>query len=185
MGILSRAGLAATLLASCYSPDVRDCTVSCAAETECATGQVCGSDGFCARPAYAGSCLARLHDAGVTTGDGGPDAPHDSGTAPHDAPNQPPMPDAAPAHVTLHIEISGHGRVTTGGYGACDFVAPQNGSCMIDVPRGAVVTLTAVAAVDWMFDSWTSGPCIGVAINLCTFTANQAEVIGVKFKKDN
>ena len=44
------------LLASCYSPEALDCTVTCAAASECAEGQVCGSDGFCAAPSVAGHC---------------------------------------------------------------------------------------------------------------------------------
>ncbi|HUS30230.1 MAG TPA: hypothetical protein VMZ53_17100 [Kofleriaceae bacterium] len=48
--------VAALLLASCYSPEALDCTVSCSASDACGDGQVCGSDGFCADPAVAGHC---------------------------------------------------------------------------------------------------------------------------------
>ena len=48
----------AWLLAACYSPETRDCTVSCTAATDCAADQQCGSDGFCAAPDVAGQCEA-------------------------------------------------------------------------------------------------------------------------------
>lgn len=34
----------------CYSPSLRDCTVSCANPTDCAGDQVCTSNGWCAAP---------------------------------------------------------------------------------------------------------------------------------------
>jgi hypothetical protein len=37
-------------LAACYAPDTRDCTIACGAPTDCAHGQQCGADGFCAAP---------------------------------------------------------------------------------------------------------------------------------------
>jgi hypothetical protein len=36
--------------AGCYQPDLRDCTVHCAAPTDCTGGQVCRPDGWCAMP---------------------------------------------------------------------------------------------------------------------------------------
>jgi hypothetical protein len=42
---------------ACYDPATVDCTVSCSGEDECATGQTCGSDGFCASPDVAGQCI--------------------------------------------------------------------------------------------------------------------------------
>ncbi len=53
---MTRALLTSVLLAGCYSPDARDCTVSCAASSQCLAGQVCGADGFCAAPKVAGHC---------------------------------------------------------------------------------------------------------------------------------
>lgn len=50
--------LALVAVAACYSPETRDCTVTCAAATDCAHGQVCGTDGFCAAPAAAGHCTS-------------------------------------------------------------------------------------------------------------------------------
>ena len=51
-----RIALVAALLAGCYDPELRDCTVDCSSADECADGQVCGSDGMCAAPEAAGQC---------------------------------------------------------------------------------------------------------------------------------
>jgi hypothetical protein len=53
---LKALALLSLVLAGCYSPEALDCTVTCNAADECADGQVCGSDGFCAAPAAAGHC---------------------------------------------------------------------------------------------------------------------------------
>ncbi|HEY5927429.1 MAG TPA: hypothetical protein VIV11_37350 [Kofleriaceae bacterium] len=37
-------------VAGCYQPELRDCTVQCAAPTDCTGGQVCRNDGWCAMP---------------------------------------------------------------------------------------------------------------------------------------
>jgi len=50
------------VLAACYEPDTIDCTVECTAPRDCADGQVCGSDGFCAAPDIAGLCKANNND---------------------------------------------------------------------------------------------------------------------------
>jgi len=51
-----RIALAAALLAGCYAPELRDCTVACSDSTDCAGDQVCGGDGYCAAPDLAGMC---------------------------------------------------------------------------------------------------------------------------------
>lgn len=44
-------GVAVTyLVAGCYNPELRDCTVHCSAPRDCAGGQVCRDDGWCAMP---------------------------------------------------------------------------------------------------------------------------------------
>ena len=56
---LVRPALAIVLVATvgaCYEPELRDCTVSCSGPGECARGQVCGDDGWCAVPEVAGQC---------------------------------------------------------------------------------------------------------------------------------
>ena len=51
-----------SLLAACYEPEAVDCTVECNAPGECADGQQCGNDGFCASPDIAGTCKSMLSD---------------------------------------------------------------------------------------------------------------------------
>lgn len=48
--------VAALWLAACYDPVVLDCAVECAGPRDCAGGQVCGDDHFCAAPEVAGTC---------------------------------------------------------------------------------------------------------------------------------
>ncbi|MBA3820036.1 MAG: hypothetical protein H0X17_14170 [Deltaproteobacteria bacterium] len=65
--------------AGCYEPDLRTCTVQCAASNDCAPGQLCGNDGWCALPSAIGACAPS--DGGATVdalgdprlGDGGTD----------------------------------------------------------------------------------------------------------------
>ncbi len=44
------------ILSGCYAPELRDCTVTCSGAKDCASGQVCGADGYCAAQGVAGSC---------------------------------------------------------------------------------------------------------------------------------
>jgi hypothetical protein len=50
------------LLVACYEPDAVDCTIECSAGDDCGEGQVCGSDGFCAKPDVAGTCRSNQND---------------------------------------------------------------------------------------------------------------------------
>lgn len=59
--------LSAITIAGCYDPAVRDCTITCAAAGDCAAGQVCGPDNFCAAPDVAGTCRSRGADAAPPT----------------------------------------------------------------------------------------------------------------------
>ena len=43
-------------LGACYAPELRDCTVTRSASTDCADDQVCGTDRYCAAPDVAGTC---------------------------------------------------------------------------------------------------------------------------------
>lgn len=54
--------LLCALLAGCYSPDAVDCTVECSAADQCADGQICGPDKFCAAPDVAGMCNSQNTD---------------------------------------------------------------------------------------------------------------------------
>ena len=167
MALLRSAALA-LLLAGCYDPSLRDCTVTCHAAGECASGQVCGADGYCASPSVAGTCKpADAHESEI-------DAP----LAIIDAP--PPdagPPDATPAQ--LHITIAGKGKVVDStSVITCN--APP-GDCLFTVDSGATITLTAVASgAGHPFADWTTANCMGMGPT-CTVTID-ASVVTVSAK---
>jgi hypothetical protein len=140
-------------LAGCYNPSLRDCTVTCHGASDCAGGQVCGDDGYCAAPAIAGTCKAP--DAREST-----DAP-DVADGPFDAPVDG-TPDAAPAQ--LHLTITGKGKVSD----------PSGTiTCMTDCLFPAIpndtITLTAVGSGGHPFQDWTTANCMGMGAT-CTVT---------------
>lgn len=47
-------------LGGCYDPETVDCTVTCSAPDDCASGQVCDPDGYCTAPEIAGQCVAKV-----------------------------------------------------------------------------------------------------------------------------
>lgn len=63
MDVLAEILATAVVLAGCYAPSVRDCTVRCASRDDCASGQICGADGLCAAPEIAGRCRTAPPDA--------------------------------------------------------------------------------------------------------------------------
>lgn len=178
MGLLNVAAASVVVAgAGCYEPELRDCTLTCNAASDCADGQVCGTDGFCAAPGIAGQCSQMPGAAGSADRDAGmTDAK--MADAAHDVP-----PDAA-THVPLMISIDGKGRVTVGTE-TCDESGPQNGSCTFMVPIYAPVTVSATAYSGWRFDRWTTPACAIVPISTCTFTPTTATPVGVKFRKDD
>jgi len=159
------------IVAGCYEPELRDCTVRCSAESDCAVGQVCGADHMCAAPDVAGHCenVAAVVDAGVV-GDGAKPQP--------DArPDAPPPPDA-PTHGQLHLKIEGgRGRITVQGIGTC------TDECTYTVLLGTQLAAEAAAVEEWRFDKWTNGPCIGQSAN-CVFSQTFLVDVTAKFKKD-
>lgn len=52
-------------ITGCYQPELRDCTVHCAAATDCTGGQVCRPDGWCAMPSV-DNCPAGGNGTGDT-----------------------------------------------------------------------------------------------------------------------
>jgi len=167
-GLAIAAGIAvAALLAGCYQPTLRDCTVTCAAADDCAGDQICGPDGYCALPEVAGSCgdggeLDAAADADPTAPDADPSRPDaaipDAGTAP----------DASGPLVLLKVRIIGTGRVVSDALDiSCDV------SCNYNLPMGTVVTLSPVVTDQAsQFSSWTQA-CAGQTPD-CTLTLNQA-----------
>lgn len=166
MGVL--AGIAAALglaLAGCYSPSLRDCTVSCSSASDCATGQVCGSDGMCASPAVAGRCAAQV-DAGSRDAPPGADAG--------------PLPDAART-VRLTVQVLGKGSVAIEGTGTCSSQDPDKGNCTYDVVAGAPLAAQAMPIDPGdAFAMWSSILCAGQGAR-CPFTPITATVITARF----
>lgn len=163
--------------AGCYSPSLADCTVSCSGPSECASGQVCGTDGLCAAPEIAGRCAVP------------PDAALDAGVV-VDAPIammiDAAMPDAPPlpAMVRLRVQIVGKGRVVVDGRGTCSAsMGPGGGDCAFDVARGVAQTVRATPVqIDQWFLSWTSPTCRGQSAT-CTFTPTGETLVVAQFGK--
>jgi hypothetical protein len=152
-----RALLAVVVLAGCYTPELRDCTVTCASAADCAGDQVCGRDAYCAAPELAGRCA----DLGTN-----PDA-----SLP--APDASTPPDAGPMPAMLKVEISGMGRVDVPGHPTC-VISP----CFYLVAVGQQLALTASPEDDFRFDKWEGAPCANQPA-ACTATA-VAPVTAVK-----
>jgi hypothetical protein len=158
-------------LASCYSPDVRDCTVTCNQLADCAPGQVCGEDGFCAAQDVAGRCstIAAPNDAGIDARS--PDAPRDA------AP-----PDAAPT-VKLLVRIDGRGNVMIPTIGVCDGGSGQV-TCPFDVVSGVPLTLLATPRNNWRFERWDDA-CAGSPTPSCELTPTANISARVRFEQDD
>ena len=172
-----------TLLAGCYSPELRDCVIACARHTDCVPGQVCGDDGRCAAPELAGTCgtSAIIPDAGVGADAAmpGPDASPDAST-PDAPPDAPPPPDA-PTTITLTVMMSGQGSITVSGVGTCGVsIAP----CSYQVMPGVSHMFTATPAGEWSFDRWQSTACAGQDAT-CTYTPNVATTVHAKFRNED
>ena len=171
MAILKLLALAAGLT-GCYSPELRDCAVTCAADSDCGPGQVCGGDQMCAAPEIAGHCNQRpTPDAAV------PDAAvADAAVA--DAAS----PDAFVPLGILQIGIKGKGRVEVAGIGSCSDAAPDH-ACTFTVPIGIPRVLHAVPGADFVFDKWEPGACTG-GTPTCTVTPTAFTLATARFKHD-
>jgi len=177
MAFLARVAAALVLVAGCYSPDLRDCTVSCASSADCAGAQVCSSDHFCA--ATGTTCSGMTAPSDGALGDGGPhDVPKDA--ALHDArpiDAAPPI-DAPPPTVDLHLHIDGHGALAFIG-GSCTM------DCHYQVLTGVPVQIGAYPGNGQRLDQWTQGPCMGSHSQSCTVTPTAALTVAARFKKDD
>ena len=179
MAVLARVAL--LLLPACYAPEIRDCTVICAAASDCADGQVCGTDQFCASPRVAGNCTSP--DAGDPRSDAGTrDAALRDAAVPRDAAVDAPPPVDALVRAELHLITSGVGRITASGVGACDELGPTEGDCRFSVTIPRSIDLTATPHVGWRFEKWDEGPCPPAAAT-CTFDMTTATQAKAKFKR--
>jgi len=149
-------------LTACYSPELRDCTVSCAAAMDCAGGQVCGSDGFCASPEVAGRCAG-------TDGSVAADA------------RVLPILDASLTG-ELRLKITGKGTLELVGLGTCD---PEQhpDDCTYPVTLGVALTLHASPHSDHTFETWTSVACGGQGATCVTTPILPVTDIAAKFRK--
>ncbi|HSR95988.1 MAG TPA: hypothetical protein VLM79_02905 [Kofleriaceae bacterium] len=174
MGILAATGSAAlALLAGCYSPSLRDCTVACAGPGDCAPDQVCGPDGMCASPEMAGRCAMETDAGGMPMPMPMPE-PSDAGLP--DAP----APDATPL-VRLRVQVDGKGSVILENRGTCSSMDPSHGNCMYDIPVGVAQHVQAMAiGPDDEFTGWTSFVCAGQG-PMCSFTPLAATAVTAKF----
>jgi hypothetical protein len=163
MDVVRAATVAALLGPACYSPSLRDCTLGCAAATDCANGQVCGADHLCAAPAIAGRCTADAGGDATRDGDGADAAIH-ADARPPDAtsPADARPPDAAPT-ITIHVHVDGKGRVVLGSGGTCSH------DCMLQAVLGVANTLTAIPRGGSEFDAWSGAACTGQG-PICAFT---------------
>jgi hypothetical protein len=172
MAVLSRAA-ALACLAACYSPDVRDCSVTCESSADCAGAQVCGGDHFCAMPEIAGTCAHQ--QAMPDAGDAPPDAARDAGVTPPADAALPDAPPDAPATGALHLKVGGHGQLVAGVH-TCTM------DCTFQVPL-VTIDVVAVGLGDQVLDKWTEGPCVGSHAMTCTVTP--PVTVGAKFHKDD
>jgi hypothetical protein len=178
MALLIRAALAVTIAlagTACYAPALRDCTVTGRGAGDCATGQVCGSDGYCAAPEIAGAC-STLPDAPARA-----DAP--TADARFDAA---PMIDAMPAidsrpTAQLHITITGKGTVDSNVMSVTCTAPP--GDCLFTVDDGSSITLTAVGAgAGHPFQQWTTDNCKDQGASCTLVVTAPVTAVGAKFK---
>ncbi len=168
MGVLKLAGAllgAATRLApaACYEPQLASCAVRCSSNADCAPGQTCGAQGYCAVPELA--------------------CPPGSDAAPADGPPADTQrPDAAPK-LQLRVRIPDGGRVTVDGVGLCDSDGWPDGDCRFAVTAGVALTARAIPHAGYTFDQWTSTVC-AMAGQTCVFTPTApATEIRVRFER--
>jgi hypothetical protein len=187
MGLLARTLVFAfgAAGAACYEPELRDCTLACSSTSDCADGQVCGSDRFCASPELAGNCFsAGRRDAGAsstTSDDAGVPIVDDASMPTFDA--AAPMPDATTTAI-LTIQIDGRGEVYVQSHGTCDDQAPDN-RCEYVVPLDSFIVLAADGDRDWRFDEWSAGPCKNSESSACVFQLTSDTTANAKFRRED
>lgn len=140
------------ILSGCYAPDLRDCTVTCTGAKDCANGQVCGADGYCAAEGVAGSC-GKAVDAAVD----------------------------APPLIMLRVTAQGKGHIDVVGTGTCTGTGGMPADCVMQVSKNAQVIVRAITDnADMPFDKWTSQTCSGQGFS-CTFKAVSATTVSARF----
>lgn len=165
MGVLRLLAAAALLApAACYEPRLVDCVVRCSSNADCAPGQTCGAQGYCAAPELA--CTASGSDAGTADGPGGPRRP-----------------DAGP-RVQLRTRVAEGGTINVDDIGICDADGESNGDCLFSVAPAVPLTLRAVPHGGYKFDRWMSAWC-AMAAAICVFTPTEPLTeVRVKFARE-
>lgn len=148
--------LALASSAGCYAPDLRDCTVTCASASDCAGGQVCGADGFCAASDVAGHC-------GTGALDAGPDAP-------------------GVTKVALHVQVMGAGKIVVGGVGECSTEGPTHGDCVLQAPLAPISMQAVQITENKEFERWMTPLCPATTNPTCSFTLTMPATVAAKFK---
>lgn len=149
------------LLPACYSPDLRDCTVSCIGAADCTGGQVCTADHYCAASGVSCAVMPLA------------DAPRADMMMQLDAPL---MIDAPPPSGDLHVRVMDKGSVEVGGVGTCAT------DCTYTVLLGRTLELVATPGKDRELERW-SGACSGQDPT-CTFVPSQPLTeVSAKFHK--
>jgi hypothetical protein len=168
MAILSRLAVALAVLGGCYSPELRDCTVTCAMATDCAADQVCDPDGYCTAPSAAGTC-ARI-------------APIDA--APRDADDTSPPIDAPLPRATLDVRTTGDGggRIRITGIGVCDSMQ-DGGDCTFTADANVVLAITAEPHPGARFDKWEGMTCKDQNETCSTVAVAPITFLAAKFRR--
>jgi hypothetical protein len=179
MAVLVWPTVAALAVAGCFSPEVRDCSVTCASGEDCARGQLCGSDHFCASPARLGHCAVPVPVDAIALADARRDSPPAMDAKRHDASID------AEEDVVLHIHIDGGGEVELVGGGTCgEAMDPSAQDCNLSATLGQVATLQAIPHPEHVFDRWESSACAGQG-STCTFVPTGDTKIAARFRKSD
>jgi hypothetical protein len=153
-----RLALVATL-AACYAPDAPDCTLACAADSDCITGQSCTTDHLCAGAGITACANQETTDAGNVAGtDAGSGSGSGSGSG---------------MMTTLTIQVQGGGGVQTNDGDFCDGTGDTMMTCMFSAPTGGSLVLTPVPHLLKQFDKWNGAPCMTQPL-VCSTTATGA-----------
>lgn len=151
---------ATTAASGCYSPELKDCVVACMNAADCAPGQACGDDGWCAGGEQAGQC--------------------------EDPGGEPPV----PMGDELRVVIEGQGQVemeTSSLAGppmkeTCTSSTAAGTTCTYPMPAGMWATLRQKEGGGWLFDGWASPGCtFGKPKSCLVRTGMGSTVVGAKF----
>jgi hypothetical protein len=149
--------LALVALASCYSPSLQDCAVTCTNSDQCGPDQTC-ADGWCT-----GDETTRC------------DLPIDADAGP------------LPGGSELRITISGRGTVELTASGqpladACVSSEDEGTVCTYPLPAGTWLTMNQKSGGGWKFDRWESFGCgVGRPKSCVVRVGDTSTSVGARF----